>query len=90
MRVSYCRSAAVHAVECLVAGRPRQWLRIETDPQVFYTRFYNHARRLRLEFLELEVPMVFFKPLLDPGGRSASELKWPLRNRFRSEIYTNQ
>jgi hypothetical protein len=34
----------------------------------------------------------FFKPILDPGGRFASEtaaeLKRPLRNRFRSETVT--
>jgi hypothetical protein len=39
---------------------------------VFYTYFYNHARRLRLEkllYLELSrSPNVFFNVLLDPGG----------------------
>jgi hypothetical protein len=46
-------------------------------PEVFYTYFYNHARRLRLEkilYLELSrSPNGFFKALLDPGGRFASE-----------------
>jgi hypothetical protein len=39
---------------------------------VFYTYFYNHARRLRLgKLLYLELsrnPNGYFKPLLDPGG----------------------
>jgi hypothetical protein len=39
---------------------------------VFYTFFYNHAHRPRLEkllYLELSrSPNGFFKPLLDPGG----------------------
>jgi hypothetical protein len=41
-------------------------------PGVFYTYFYNHAQRLRLEkllFLELSrSPNGFFKVLLNPGG----------------------
>jgi hypothetical protein len=46
---------------------------------VFYTHFYNHAHRPRLEkllYLELSrtrSPKGFFKALLDPGDRSASE-----------------
>jgi hypothetical protein len=42
-------------------------------PGVFYTYFYNHAHRLRLEkllYLELSrSPNGFLKVLLDPGGR---------------------
>jgi hypothetical protein len=41
-------------------------------PGVFYTYFYNHVHRLRLEkllYLELSrSPNGFFKVLLDPGG----------------------
>ena len=34
-----------------------QWLRIGFHPQLFYTYFYNHAHRLRLEkLLYLELP----------------------------------
>jgi hypothetical protein len=43
-----------------------------STPQLFYTYFYNHAHRLRLEkllYIELSrSPNGFFKPLLDPGG----------------------
>jgi hypothetical protein len=46
-------------------------------PGVFYTYFYNHAYRLRLEkllYLELSrSPNGFFKVLLDPGGSSRCE-----------------
>ena len=46
-------------------------------PGVFYTYFYDHARRLRLEkLLYLELPRSpngFFKVLLDPGGAFTSE-----------------
>jgi hypothetical protein len=46
-------------------------------PGVFYTYFYNHAHRLRLEkllYLELSrSPNGFFKALLDPGGGFISE-----------------
>jgi hypothetical protein len=46
-------------------------------PGVFYTYFYNHARRLRLEkllYMELfRSSSGCFKPLLDPGGRFRSE-----------------
>jgi hypothetical protein len=38
-----------------------QWPRSHFDPQLFYTCFYNHAHRLRLEKLEV------------PDGRFASE-----------------
>jgi hypothetical protein len=47
---------------------------------VFYTYFYNHARRLRLEralYLELSRSPNGFcinKPLLDPGGGCTSEI----------------
>jgi hypothetical protein len=68
-------------------------------PQLFHTYFYNRAHRLRLEkllYLELSRSSNrFFKPLLDPGGRFASETaarrfqKWALRNRFISEAVTN-
>jgi hypothetical protein len=43
----------------------------------FYTYFYNHARRLRLEkllYLGLSRSLSgYFKPLRDPGGGSTSE-----------------
>jgi hypothetical protein len=46
-------------------------------PGVFYTYFYNHAHRLRLEkLLYIELSRSSngrFKPLLDPDDRSASE-----------------
>jgi hypothetical protein len=46
-------------------------------PGVFYTYFYNHTRRLRLEkllYLELSrSPGGYFRPLLDPGGGFRSE-----------------
>jgi hypothetical protein len=46
-------------------------------PGVFYTYFYNHARRLRLEkllYLELSrSPSGFLKVILDPGGGFTSE-----------------
>jgi hypothetical protein len=46
-------------------------------PGVFYTYFYNHARRTRLEkllYLELSrSPNGFLKVLLDPGGGLTSE-----------------
>jgi hypothetical protein len=69
-------------------------------PGVFYTYFYNHARRLRLETLVyIEVFRTcngYFKPL-DPGGGYASEtavaavseLQRPLRNCFGSKTVTN-
>jgi hypothetical protein len=44
-----------------------------STPQLFYTHFYNHARRLRFKKLlciELcRCPSGHLKPLLDPGGR---------------------
>ena len=59
-------------------------------PGVFYTYFYNHSRRLRLEkllYLELpRSPSEYFKPLLDPGGGFRSET---LHGRFGSETVTN-
>jgi hypothetical protein len=46
-------------------------------PGVFYTYFYNHAHRLRLEkllYLELSRSSSgYCKPLLDPGGGFTSE-----------------
>jgi hypothetical protein len=46
-------------------------------PQLFYTCFYNHAHRLRLEkllYIELSISFNgFFKPLLDPGYGFTSE-----------------
>ena len=48
-----------------------------STPQLFYTFFYNHAHRLRLEkllYMELSRSSNgFFKPLLDPGGGFRSE-----------------
>jgi hypothetical protein len=48
---------------------------VESSPLghgVFYTYFYNHVHRLRLEkLLHLELSKSssgYFKPLLDPGG----------------------
>ena len=52
---------------------------MDLDPQEFYTRFYNHAHTHRLcleKLLCVELsrsPNGFFKPLLDPDGRFASE-----------------
>ena len=52
-----------------------------STPGVFYTYFYNHAHRLRLEkllYLELSRSpngfFIFFKVLLDPGGGFDSEI----------------
>jgi hypothetical protein len=46
-------------------------------PELFYTYFYNHALRLRLEKLlyigPSRSPNGYFKPLLDPGGGFRSE-----------------
>jgi hypothetical protein len=46
-------------------------------PGVFYTHFYSHNRRLRLKkLLYIEFSRSsngYFKPLLGPGGRFASE-----------------
>jgi hypothetical protein len=46
-------------------------------PGAFYTRFYDHARRLRFEkLLHLELFRISsrcLKPLLDPGGGFTSE-----------------
>ena len=54
-----------------------QWLRFRFDPQLFYTCFYNHARRLRLEkvfYLGLSRSSNgFLKPLLDPDDGFTSE-----------------
>jgi hypothetical protein len=48
-----------------------------STPQLFYTHFYNHAHRLRLEKLShVELSRSsngFFKPLLDPGNGFGSE-----------------
>jgi hypothetical protein len=48
-----------------------------STPQLFYTYFYNHAHRARLEkllYIELSRSSNgFFKPLLDPGDGSTSE-----------------
>jgi hypothetical protein len=52
-------------------------LDLYSTPQLFYTHFYNHARRLRLEGLLYVGPSRssngFFKPLLDPDDGFASE-----------------
>jgi hypothetical protein len=54
-------------------------------PQLFYTYFYNHAHRLRLEklsYLELSRSSNgFLKPLLDPDGGFTSETA--VTQRFR-------
>jgi hypothetical protein len=55
--------------------------RIGLPPRLFYTCFYNHARRLRLEKLlclevstaTVEVLTDCFKPLLGPDGGFTSE-----------------
>ena len=60
-------------------------------PGVFYTSFYNHAHRLRLEkllyksFLEVPTDMLnhFWIQV------AVSEVKRPLRNRFGSETVTD-
>jgi hypothetical protein len=50
-------------------------------PQLFYTYFYNHAHRLRLEKrLCIELSRIsngFLKPLLDPDATAVSEVKRP-------------
>ena len=52
-------------------------LDLDSPPQLFYTYFYNHARRLRLEKLLClglsRSPNGFLKVLLDPGGGLTSE-----------------
>ena len=58
---------------CYVSHRHSRW-----SLGVFYTYFYNHARRLRIEkllyYLELSRSSSgYFKPLLDPGGSFASK-----------------
>ena len=49
----------------------------ELDPGAFYTYFYNHAHRPRLQklvYLELlRSPSELLKALLDPGGGFTSE-----------------
>ena len=66
-----CRTVLVLIV-CSCQSPSFKWA-----PGVFYTCFYNHAHRLRLEKLlcvELSrSPSGYFKPLLDPGDRFASE-----------------
>ena len=55
-----------------ISHRDSSW-----TPGVFYTYFYNHARRLRLEkllYLELSISSNgLSKVLLDPGGGFRSE-----------------
>jgi hypothetical protein len=55
-----------------ISPRQSSW-----TPGVFYTYFYNHARRLRLEkLINLElsrIPNGFLKVLLGPGGGFTSE-----------------
>jgi hypothetical protein len=55
-----------------------QRLSFKLAPGVFYTYFYNHVRRLRLEkllYIELSrSPNGYFKPLLGPGGGFTSEI----------------
>ena len=58
---------------CYVSDLEQAWA-----PQLFYTYFYNHAPRLRLEkllyIIELSrSPNGFFKPLLDPDDGFTSE-----------------
>jgi hypothetical protein len=61
-------------------------LNLVSTPQVFYTCFYNHAHRPRLEkllYIQLSRSSNgFFKPLLDPGGgfRSETAITRPFRN----------
>jgi hypothetical protein len=74
----------VYNAHCAV-GRaicPNAWPKIRgldlvSTPGVFYTYFYNYARRLRLEkllYVELSRSSSrYFKPLLDPGNCFASE-----------------
>jgi hypothetical protein len=65
-------------------------------PGALRARFFNHARRLRLEkLLCLELyrtrsPDGRFKPLLDPGGGFASEALKPPRGGFRIETVVAQ
>jgi hypothetical protein len=62
-----------------------------STPGVFYTYFYSHAHRLRLEkllYLELSrSPKGFLKYFWIQVA--VSEVKRPLRNRFGSETVTN-
>jgi hypothetical protein len=59
-------------------------------PGVFYTYFYNHAHRPRLEkllYIELYSSRSsngYFKPLLDPGGSFNSETA---ARRFQKKKY---
>jgi hypothetical protein len=66
-------------------------LHSSSTPGVFYTYFYNHAHRLRLEkllYLELSrSPNGFFKYFWIQVA--VSEVKRPLRNRFGSETVKN-
>jgi hypothetical protein len=73
----------IHIPVALIRVRP---------PGIFYTCFYNHARRLRLEkLLYLELPTGWARR--SPNGFlnyfwiqvAVSEVKRPLRNRFGSE-----
>jgi hypothetical protein len=52
-----------------------------STPGVFYTHFYNHAHRLRLEKL------LYLELSRSPNG--FSEVKRPLRNRLGIETVTN-
>ena len=72
---------------------------IQDRPLVFYIYRYNHARRLSLQKKLLYLgpsrsSIGYFKPLLGPSGRFASETrnaiseaKRLLRNRFGTETF---
>jgi hypothetical protein len=66
------RGGALHYGWAYISDIEQVWA-----PQLFYTYFYNHAHRLRLEkllYIELSRSSNgFFKPLLDPDDRFNSE-----------------
>jgi hypothetical protein len=71
-----------------------------STPGVFYINFYNHARRLRLEkLLYMYIYIYTYSIELSRSSNGylnhfwiqvvVSEVKRPLRNRFRIETVTN-
>jgi hypothetical protein len=65
-----------------------QWPRSKIEPPLFYTYFYNHTHRLRLDKQSfLEVPAGILNHFWIQVA--VSEAKRPLRNCFRIEAVTN-
>ena len=57
-------------------------VQVSTYQVILHIFLYNHARRLRLEKYYIELsrsPNEMFEPLLDPGGRFASETETATR-----------